>query len=362
MGGRKTLAEDLWAYGEDDLAVRARELSDQDFERVQVLAGDLLGDERYVTPSGASMLLTKACALAAVEVMEGKHRVLRRQRRRSVPKRHRGIPRPERKGLPGRLSDEKPRDVYLAACAEVASRFDRLGFKYVKSGPRMSRTKGEFTFWVTFSSSPWNAAGRSVGLQLSTANVWSKRLKQWRIDQGDTPPQGDWVAGGLLGNLGVDPRRTEAPAWRRLAARLATGTNAGEAIRSFLTMGRFDSWDIDDPNRRADVLDLVESRINQVALPYLDRFEDHDRLVEQLSREIIPSFRALDAVQWLLSHGERETALAHGRLALRKDDFKDRYERALADVRSGRQRLVDLDRGFDPTGLAYASVLHGLDF
>lgn len=65
---RADLAQALRAYGEDDLAVRALELSELEMGRVGVIAGELLVDDEYRTPSGASMLLAKACAIAAVEV------------------------------------------------------------------------------------------------------------------------------------------------------------------------------------------------------------------------------------------------------------------------------------------------------
>jgi len=40
-------------------------------------------DDRYALPSGASMLMSKAVALAAVEVLEGQERELGRRRRRT---------------------------------------------------------------------------------------------------------------------------------------------------------------------------------------------------------------------------------------------------------------------------------------
>jgi hypothetical protein len=81
---RRAIAEDLWAYGEDKLAPRAAELSDQELERMGELAGDWA--LRSATPSGRGMLLAKAIALAAVEVMEGRPRPLQRSRRRSLAK------------------------------------------------------------------------------------------------------------------------------------------------------------------------------------------------------------------------------------------------------------------------------------
>jgi hypothetical protein len=45
---REILAQDLWSYGEDDLAIRALDLSDLELGRVGVVAGRLLADESIV--------------------------------------------------------------------------------------------------------------------------------------------------------------------------------------------------------------------------------------------------------------------------------------------------------------------------
>jgi hypothetical protein len=72
---RWTIAEELWLFGEDAVYCAALELSDHDIVRVWVLAGRLL--EREEARSAG-----EAAALAAVAVLEGKRRPLRRKRRR----------------------------------------------------------------------------------------------------------------------------------------------------------------------------------------------------------------------------------------------------------------------------------------
>jgi hypothetical protein len=72
---RRTLAEELWSFGEDSLAQAALELSDEDMVGLWVRAGKALlkGDARS---SG------EAASLAAVAVIEGHQRPLARKRRR----------------------------------------------------------------------------------------------------------------------------------------------------------------------------------------------------------------------------------------------------------------------------------------
>ena len=73
---RRAIAADLWAYGEDGLAERAADLTDEQLDRLGELAWDW-----SIETSGAK-LLSKAIAMAAVEVLETAPRPLARQRRR----------------------------------------------------------------------------------------------------------------------------------------------------------------------------------------------------------------------------------------------------------------------------------------
>jgi hypothetical protein len=79
---RRAIADDLWRYGEDDLARRAFDLTDHELERMGEIAGT--HSTASDVASGAGMLFSKAIALAAVEVMEGMARPLGRTRRRPL--------------------------------------------------------------------------------------------------------------------------------------------------------------------------------------------------------------------------------------------------------------------------------------
>ena len=72
---RELLAVDLRSYGEDSLAAEIAKLPQERLEAIFERADDYLS-------SVQSTLLAKALALAAVEVLEGEPRELRRKRRR----------------------------------------------------------------------------------------------------------------------------------------------------------------------------------------------------------------------------------------------------------------------------------------
>ena len=79
----ESISRDLIEYGEDDTAPWMLTCSEDDLVRVCSVADWLLlnGPTR---PSGSSMMIAKACALAAVYVREGAPRELRRSRRSKV--------------------------------------------------------------------------------------------------------------------------------------------------------------------------------------------------------------------------------------------------------------------------------------
>ena len=79
----ESISRDLVEYGEDKAAPWMLTCSDDDLVRVCSVA-DWLLHYGPTAPSGASMIIAKACALAAVYVREGAPRELRRSRRRKV--------------------------------------------------------------------------------------------------------------------------------------------------------------------------------------------------------------------------------------------------------------------------------------
>lgn len=304
--------------------MRAVELSDVEMGRVGVIAGRLLYDDEYATPSGASMLIAKACAMAAVEVMEGERRPLKRSQRRTVPEAPRP-PAPE--PLPG---EEKPRDVFLAACAEIARRFEPHGFRYAKSGPHLSRRSGEFTFEVAFASSHYNVAGGHVGLTVY-AGVLSNALRKWRLEHHSSRDDAsNRVAGGMLPNLKPD---------------MPVAT-----------------WDVADPRSRPSLLNDVQNAIEAATLPYFDLFEDEQALVRRLEEDLVPCFYPREAIEWLLSRGAREAAVRHARVLLRDKRLRRQYERARKQMERGQMKVIPWAPIMEAEGLAYAALAYRLDY
>ena len=79
---REGLAVDLRTYGEDELADQIAALPERKMTRIGERAYHYLYSDKYAKPSGDSPYLGWACAMAAVEVVEGRKRDLKWKRRK----------------------------------------------------------------------------------------------------------------------------------------------------------------------------------------------------------------------------------------------------------------------------------------
>jgi hypothetical protein len=169
---------------------------------------------------------------------------------------------------------QKPRDLFVAACAEISAPLTEIGFTFLKSGPAAKRKQPEFTHEILFQSSHNNVAGEYVAVWIH-ANVQSKRMKKWRADN----PYGGSVVhasigGGQIGNLRVPT------AW--LEWNLAVG-------------------------REKQIVSAVHT-IKELALPFFSLFDDTDKLTSRLTNSDVPGIGVVSAVEFLLCFASRHEA------------------------------------------------------
>jgi hypothetical protein len=79
---RELLVIDLRTYGEDAVAAAVEQASAETLERIFDRADHYLYADEFAKASGESPALAEALSRAAVEVMEGGRRPLRRKRRK----------------------------------------------------------------------------------------------------------------------------------------------------------------------------------------------------------------------------------------------------------------------------------------
>lgn len=220
---------------------------------------------------------------------------------------------------------ESPREIYAAACAEIATHFSGRGYRFAKSGPHATRKSGDFTYQIGFQSSHKNVAGVTVKLWVH-GTVFSKRLETWRSSH----PQLrviDYVAGGQIGNL------TDDTIWH--------------------------DWNLADPNTRQSTIDAVILTIESVAMPYFAQFDDLKVLIPKLQHSDVPSMPIDCAIEFLMCFADHHAAKTAGA------NFLKRHPNLVHSYTRDLQRYAD--RGLDwspPSGyarqLAFAS--HLFDF
>lgn len=169
---------------------------------------------------------------------------------------------------------ESPREIFLAACTEIAARFSDRGFRFAKSGPHARKKAGDFTYQISFQSSHSNVAGASVKLSIH-GTVFSKRLEAWRASH----PQlraSDYVAGGQIGNL------SDKAEWC--------------------------DWDLADRNVRQSTIDSAVAAIESIAIAYFAQFDELDVLMPKLQQSDIPSMTIDNVIEFLLCFADHERA------------------------------------------------------
>ncbi|WP_395447127.1 hypothetical protein ACHMW7_19195 [Aminobacter sp. UC22_36] len=179
-------------------------------------------------------------------------------------------------GLAAEPWDERPRDVFLGACASVAAGLAADGFSYARSGPRATRRDGPWKFAL------WFQSGR-IGTYFAIHYlVHNKDFLAWRKQFAARAGQPDLVVSMNLGFL--------------------------SPIRNWL------DFDVAEPASRQDTIDLALANIRDHALPFFDLFRDPPALAQELTIRRHPGFfleqQAVEFVAWTLGTEAAEQCVA----------------------------------------------------
>jgi len=193
--------------------------------------------------------------------------------------------------------DERPRDVFLTACARISGKLQADGFSYARSGPHATRRDGPWKFTLRFQS------GR-IGTYFSIHySVHNRDFLAWRSRFGESTGFHDMVAGMNLGFL--------------------------SPVRNWVT------YDVEDPIRRSDALSLALADIRNHALPFFQHFKDPTTLAQQLTRAQHPGFfregSAVRFVAWQLGPVAAEQCLV-----THLQPLLQAHDESLGEFRRGR--------------------------
>lgn len=224
---------------------------------------------------------------------------------------------------------EKPRDVFLAACARIAEALASDGFRFMRSKRELRREAGEFVHRIILRADRDNVAGRHVGLGIDVG-VSCRRLEAWRRQQQHPlSGTGDRLAFGPICNIEAN----------------------------YLTI----AWELADPaDRQATVADAV-SMIRTEALQWFKHFEDPAALLADFEDQWpVPLCRFDCQLDFAFCFGGRDSAQrVLTRHIASHPDLHDSIRRALAAMRS--EGLDDYFGGkFNGEAVAKAHLAYGL--
>ena len=169
-------------------------------------------------------------------------------------------------------SIEPPRDVFRNACLTIAESFAQRGFKFLKSDPLLARKRGDWTDRVCFLTNHYNVRGSYVELEV-TAIVANTRVKKLR-QSGQSP----------------------------FAYSVTWGSIAGRQIGDPSNPNVWITWNLADPADREAIIADVVAHIDQVALPFFERFESYAALASGFFETEIEGIDACEVIDLLICY------------------------------------------------------------
>jgi hypothetical protein len=198
------------------------------------------------------------------------------------------------------ISNQPSREIYLAACQQIATMLIPYGFKYAKSKQRCQRVGLNYCDEIRFQSSHFNVTGYSVRLWMH-ATVASPRLRSWRAERLPAEYVSDHLAGGLVHLL---------------------GEKYG-----------FVQWELADPtDREITVLDACDFILSEV-IPYFELFDNPDALIASLSHKRLPGLDLCASVEFAYCFGSKNSAQAAlDRFVHDRPDLGEEIRAAMSDA------------------------------
>lgn len=192
---------------------------------------------------------------------------------------------------------ESPKKVYEESCARIAAPFTAEGYRYLKSGPRLTHKAAGLVYNISFHSSHHNISGEYVGLDLC-ATISCPILKNWRVANQSGRGPSDSLAGGQIGNL-VEPF-----SWIQ--------------------------WNLADPVNRGREEFNATKRIRELVLPYFSRFRDTQSILGLLQNGEPPAMSLHNMFDFAACFSSLGAARAVAcRFLARRPAIWDRYKARL---------------------------------
>ena len=209
----------------------------------------------------------------------------------------------------GATLTERPRDVYLAACAEIAQTLVPAGFRYLRSKSRIVRREADLRYEILFSSS-----SRNYIVPLEQRDSLAEGL----LSYGDrhqikltTEVVQDLVQGSVVLSLRASVHSTELEQWRR--SQTAPLRRDDHVVDSEIGLLRsppsLATFNLAPRTTRQQSIVEAAALAHEVALPFFDLFRRPDELVQRLLNEDLPGFWEAPTFDYVLCFGGRRLGL-----------------------------------------------------
>jgi hypothetical protein len=169
---------------------------------------------------------------------------------------------------------DRPRDVFLDACAAIGIGFSSIGFEPRAHGQRLIRRRAGFGEEISFHSSFRNVAGEWIAMW-PAALIRSADLKNWRTSLPAASRRDDVLAAGRVENI----------------ADVAFG-----------------QWNLADAYTRGTVISSVVDALESKVLPWFDLIEDDKELLEVARHRDVPCFDIESITEYAVFLGQPDTA------------------------------------------------------
>jgi hypothetical protein len=216
---------------------------------------------------------------------------------------------------------DSAREIFDQCCVEIAAHLTAFGFQYHPSQHSAVRAIGDLKFKIHFQSSSRNylvADTRGSGFNralsklpvfgdLATfgnitlvehANVSSKSLRSFRCAVPGAWATNGAVIGGQIGNL-------QEPA-------------------------KWVQFNLANPNTRRAVIAKAKKLIDNVGIPYLERFNEPDNVINGLLEGTMPWMWEPSALEYVCCFGAKQKALQLLNRFISKPEVREEYTAAVS--------------------------------
>lgn len=204
-----------------------------------------------------------------------------------------------------------PREIYLAACGQIAKAFVEDGFNYQPRQQRLVKRESGLTFDIRFQSSPRNYLVNKND-QPSIAN---------RLTSSSLPSSELYTFGSvtLVTHAGVHSKALEQWQSKEPYISWSKGIVAGGQIGNLQKKHHWIEFNLANPHTRDRQIQSAIHLIRSVALPYLYAFMDPEKIIERLIDGQLPGFSENGALEYTMCFGS--TAQAKKLLEALLDEF-----------------------------------------